>query len=138
MPRPRAAGGLSHPRWLVALLALWHIEPVCTTSRTAWLNDGSFVLSSNEASGLSLAGLQVGSFEGGADVVADGVVQPGWATNSPALIAEDEARTRLWALVADSARGLSVQSLSVASSDPSVAAASLRSQGSAQYAMALR
>merc|ERR1719265_2211382 len=128
MPQPGAIGRLSHP-WLTVFLALWRIGLLRAT-RTSWL--GSSILSSNEAGGQSLAGLQVGSFEGGADVVADGMVQPGWATDSPALIAESESRTRIWALVADSARDLPVQSLSVASSDPSVAVASVRRQGASQ------
>lgn len=82
--------------------------------------------------------LQVGSFEGGADVVVNGFVQPGWCTNKPATIPAIETRTRLWALLSfdtSSSAGswqeaAQLHDLYVASSDPSVAVAHVARRGS--------
>mmetsp|Transcript_120650 Transcript_120650/g.209490 ORF Transcript_120650/g.209490 Transcript_120650/m.209490 type:complete len:740 (+) Transcript_120650:43-2262(+) len=75
----------------------------------------------------ALSSFQVGSFEGGADAVLAGNVQSAWLPASPALVAPEEGRTRLWALLANmAAPEVPLEEVSVASADPSVATASLQ------------
>lgn len=74
-----------------------------------------------------LSSFQVGSFEGGADAVVAGNVQSAWSPTSPTLVAPEESRTRLWALLANmAAPEVPLEEVSVVSADPSVATASLQ------------
>lgn len=79
------------------------------------------------AAGQTLSGLQIGSFEGGADAVANGVVQPGWLPSQPTEVGPSDTRTRLWTLVAiPGAPAAPLAELSVLSADSSVATARIQ------------
>eukprot|EP00927_Polykrikos_kofoidii_P021809 TRINITY_DN20542_c0_g1_i1.p1 TRINITY_DN20542_c0_g1~~TRINITY_DN20542_c0_g1_i1.p1 ORF type:complete len:745 (-),score=105.62 TRINITY_DN20542_c0_g1_i1:52-2223(-) len=72
-----------------------------------------------------LRAFQVGSFEGGADVVSAGRSLPGWTPRSPARIAATEPRTRLWALLTEvGVPAAPLQSVAAVSQTPDVATAS--------------
>lgn len=77
-----------------------------------------------------LAGLQVGSFEGGADAVEDGVVQPSWSAATPTLVAPEEDRTRLWATIAQlQHKPEPLADVTVSSAEPAIAVARVQHVG---------
>jgi len=77
-----------------------------------------------------LPDLQIGSFEGGADAVAGGVVQSAWSPSSPTVVGPSEGQTRLWALLSNVAsREMSLAALTVTPADPTVAVAKVRWPG---------
>jgi len=77
-----------------------------------------------------LKDLQIGSFEGGADAVAGGLVQSAWSPSSPTVVGPNERQTRLWALLSNvAAREVPLGALTVTSADPSLAVAHVRWPG---------
>lgn len=75
----------------------------------------------------TLGDLQIGSFQGGADVVTNGIVQGPWSQAAPRVVTPNERQTRLWAVVANVATsGVPLMSLSATSAQPDVAVARLR------------
>jgi len=76
---------------------------------------------------LALGDLQIGSFQGGADAVTNGIVQGPWSASAPKVIKADERQTRLWAVVANVAtKGVPLATLSVTTAEPDIAVAHLR------------
>lgn len=108
---------------------LWSL---CIQSANALARDGSGVVGRGQVAPSAielstLQDLQIGSFEGGADVVVGGVVQSAWLPSSPTVVDPSESQTRLWALLSNVAeRGVPLGDLTVTSADASVAVANVR------------
>jgi hypothetical protein len=78
----------------------------------------------------TLQDLQIGSFQGGADAVTNGIVQNVWSSASPTVVNPLEGQLRLWAVLSNVASsGVPLAQVTIVSTQPAVATASVQLAG---------